>query len=161
MTCCEKNFGTEEQKQSFFKLLDENRDNSSEIMKVLQTTQGIYGFIPKQTIKEIADALKTSEGEIYGIITFYTQFSLVPKAEFNINVCMGTACYVAEADKILDRFSELLKIKVGELSADNKWLITTCRCVGCCGIAPVITINDKVYGKLTKSDVEQILKEYN
>lgn len=157
---CENNFGTEEQKTSFFKLLDDSAGKKDDIMRVLQKTQEIYGFLPKQTIKKISISLGMPEGEIFGIITFYTQFSLIPKAKYNINVCMGTACFVAEADKILDKICKVLKLKVGELAEDNKWLITTCRCIGCCGIAPVMTINEKVYGKLQVATVEEILKEY-
>ena len=129
-------------------------------MVVLQKTQGIFGYIPEQTLKIIAEKLDMPESEIYGIITFYSQFTLTPKAKYNIDVCLGTACFVLGAQEIMDKILAKLNVKVGEMTADGKWIVTSCRCLGCCGLAPAITINGEVYGKLKPEDVDKILDSF-
>ncbi len=160
MKDCKDNLGTAEQKDRFLKLLDENKGDSTELINVLQKTQNIYGFLPEHLIYKIAETLHVAISEVYGVITFYTQFSLTPKAKFTIDICLGTACYVLGSEEVLNRFKERLRLKPGEISADGKWLISTCRCVGCCGLAPVITINGKIYGQVNVQDVDKILAEY-
>lgn len=157
MEAC-KNFGTIEQEKAFFDLLKENLNNKTNAMEVLQKTQGIYGFIPKQTIAEISKYIKVSEVKLYGIISFYSQFTLIPKAKYNIDICLGTACFVAGSETILQKVKSLLNLEVGQITEDNKWLISTCRCIGCCGLAPAISINGKVYGHVTPQIIEQIIK---
>lgn len=98
--------------------------------------------------------------EVYGVVSFYTQFSINPKGEYKINVCMGTACYVKGANEILDKFRTRLSIDVGECTDDRKFSLDACRCIGACGLAPVVTINDEVYGKLQPDDVDDILDKY-
>lgn len=152
--------GTDEQVEGFKKLLDLNIGNKDNIMEVLQKAQGIFGYIPKESVKMISKALKISESEIFGIITFYSQFSLSPKAKYNIDVCLGTACFVLGAQDVLDRILAKLNVKVGEMTSDGKWIVTSCRCLGCCGLAPAITINGEVYGKLKPEDVDKIIDSF-
>lgn len=160
MENCKGNYGTSEQKENFLNLLKTFKGNKNELINVLQKTQDIYGYLPEHLVKEISSALDVPLSEVYGVITFYTQFSLVPRATYTIDLCLGTACFVNGADQILQKLSEKLNLKAGELSADGKWMISTCRCIGCCGLAPVIRINDKVYGKVKPEEIDGILKEY-
>ena len=111
-------------------------------------------------IKQISNALKIAESEIFGIITFYSQFTLTPKAKYNIDVCLGTACFVLGAQEIMDKILAKLNVKVGQMTSDGKWIVTSCRCLGCCGLAPAITINGEVYGKLKPEDVDKILDSF-
>lgn len=160
MENCKGNYGTSEQKENFLNLLKTFKGNKNELINVLQKTQDIYGYLPEHLVKEISSALDVPLSEVYGVITFYTQFSLVPRATYTIDLCLGTACFVNGADQILQKLSEKLNLKAGELSADGKWMISTCRCIGCCGLAPVIRINDRVYGKVKPEEIDGILKEY-
>lgn len=159
MCDCNK-LGTAEQKNEFIKLLKANQGEKTNIMEVLQKTQNIYGFIPENCVKMIAEVLKISQNEIFGIITFYSQFSLTPKAKYNIDVCLGTACFVLGSQEILDRILAKLGVRVGEMTKDGKWIVTSCRCLGCCGLAPAITINGEVYGKLKPEDIDKILDTF-
>ncbi len=152
--------GTDEQVSEFNALLSANQKNKQNIMEVLQKTQGIFGYIPQDSIKLISTALDMPESEIYGIITFYSQFSLTPKAKYNIDVCLGTACFVLGAQDVLNTILKKLNVKVGETTPDGKWIVTSCRCLGCCGLAPAITINGEVYGKVKVEDVEKILNSF-
>lgn len=152
--------GTDEQVKEFESVLDEYKGDRTNIMVVLQKTQGIFGYIPEMSLKIIAESLKMPESEIYGIITFYSQFTLTPKAKYNIDVCLGTACFVLGAQDIMDKILAKLNVKVGEMTKDGKWIVTSCRCLGCCGLAPAITINGEVYGKLKVDDVDRILDSF-
>ena len=158
--CSCNRLGTDEQGESFNSLLSAHQNKNDEIMVVLQKTQDIFGYIPKESVKMISDALKIAESEIYGIITFYSQFSLTPKAKYNIDVCLGTACFVLGANDVLEKILAKLNVKVGQMTPDGKWIVTSCRCLGCCGLAPAITINGEVYGKLKPEDVDKILDSY-
>jgi len=158
--CNCKRLGTDEQVKDFNELLEKNKNNRTNIMEVLQKTQGIFGYIPEDSIKLISNALQMPESEIYGIVTFYSQFSLTPKAKYNIDVCLGTACFVLGAQDVLNKILEKLNVKVGETTPDGKWIVTSCRCLGCCGLAPAITINGEVYGKVKVEDVEKILNSF-
>ena len=159
MCKCER-LGTDEQVEQFNELLTVNKDNRNNIMEVLQKTQGIFGYIPEGTIKLISDSLTMPESDIYGIITFYSQFSLTPKAKYNIDVCLGTACFVLGAQDVLNKILDKLQVKVGETTSDGKWIVTSCRCLGCCGLAPAITINGEVYGKVKVEDVDNIIDSF-
>ena len=129
-------------------------------MPVLQGAQEIYGYLPEEVIRRIAAGLGHPFEEIYGIATFYSQFSLNPKGDVAIAVCLGTACYVKGSQAILDKISERLGIGPGECSDDACFSIEACRCIGACGLAPVMTINDDVYGRLTPDQIDGILDKY-
>ena len=161
MCACSNVLGSPEQEKEFASLLEINMGNSGNVMEVLQKTQGIYGFIPKPAVKRIAEALKVSENKIYGIITFYSQFTLTPKAKYNIDICLGTACFVLGANDVYEHILKRLNLKPGQTSDDGKWIVTSCRCIGCCGIAPAMTINGEVFGKLTVEMVDEILDKYD
>ena len=118
-------------------------------MPTLQEAQGIYGYLPIEVQKMIADGLGVSLSEVFGVATFYSQFSLTPKGKHRISVCLGTACYVKGSDKILEAVEAKLGIKSGECTADGMFSIDSCRCVGACGLAPVVVINDEVHGQMT------------
>ena len=130
------------------------------MMPILQEAQGIYGYLPIEVQKIIADKTGVSLEEIYGIVSFYSQFALNPKGEVAIAVCLGTACYVKGAQDLIDRICENLGIAAGECTDDGKFSVEACRCIGACGLAPVLTVNDEVYGKLVADDIDGILAKY-
>lgn len=136
------------------------KDKEGALVPVLHEAQEVYGYLPIEVQKKIAEGLEISLSEVYGVVTFYTQFSLEPKGKYKVNICMGTACYVKGAGQILDKFKEKLGIDVDECTEDGLFSLEACRCIGACGLAPVITINDDVYGKIGPDDVEGILKKY-
>jgi len=152
--------GTDEQVKKFEELLAQNKNNSGNVMEVLQKTQNIFGYIPEKAVPQIAEAINVAESKLYGVITFYSQFTLTPKAKYNIDVCLGTACFVLGANDILEKIKAKLGVDVGQMTADGKWIITSCRCLGCCGLAPAITINGEVYGKLKVDDIDKIIDEF-
>ena len=158
--CNCKRLGTDEQVSEFNGVLEEYQGKSDCIMIVLQKTQGIFGYIPEESVKLISDKLKMAESEIYGIITFYSQFTLTPKAKYNIDVCLGTACFVLGANDVMEKILNKLGVRVGEMTKDGKWIVTSCRCLGCCGLAPAITINGEVYGKMKVEDVDRIIDSF-
>jgi len=129
-------------------------------MPILQKAQEIFGYLPIELQNHIAEALEIPLTDIYGVATFYSQFSLTPKGEYQVGVCMGTACYVRGAQKILDEFAKILDVKVGETTVDGKFTLEATRCLGACGLAPVIMINDEVYGRLIPDDVPGIIGKY-
>lgn len=130
------------------------------LIPVLHEAQELYGYLPMEVQLQISKGLNIPLAEIYGVVSFYSQFSTEPKGKYRISVCLGTACYVKGAQEILNTFESRLGIEVGECTEDGMFSIEPCRCVGACGLAPVVTINDKVYGKLVPDDVEGILAEY-
>jgi len=158
MCNCER-LGTDEQVSEFNSVLSTYKDKT-DIMVVLQKTQGIFGYIPEKSVKLIAESLNMPESEIYGIISFYSQFTLTPKAKYNIDVCLGTACFVLGANDVLEKILSKLNVKVGQTTPDGKWIVTSCRCLGCCGLAPAITINGEVYGKMKVEDVDRIIDSF-
>ena len=129
-------------------------------MPVLQEAQNIYGYLPIEVQKMIAEGLNIPLEEVYGVVTFYAQFSLNPKGKYNIGVCLGTACYVKGSQEVYDKVSEVLNIKGGEVTDDGKFSLEATRCIGCCGLAPVMTVGDDVYGKLTADMIPDIIKKY-
>lgn len=158
---CECNrLGTDSQVKEFENVLEKYKGRKDNIMVVLQMTQKIFGYIPEKSVPKIAEILKMAESEIYGIISFYSFFTLTPKAKYNIDVCLGTACFVLGANDVLERILGKLKVRVGQMTPDGKWIVTSCRCLGCCGLAPAITINGEVYGKLKPEDVDRILDSF-
>ena len=158
--CSCNRLGTTEQVKAFNAVLAKNKNNKTNIMEVLQKTQGIFGYIPKESVAMISEALDISQSEIFGIITFYSQFTLTPKAKYNIDVCLGTACFVLGAQDVLDKILAKLGVRVGEMTKDGKWIVTSCRCLGCCGLAPAVTINGEVYGKLKPEDVDKLIDSF-
>lgn len=151
---------TEEQREQLQAVFEKYKDVPGKLMPVLQEAQGIYGYLPYEVQQRISDALDVSISDVYGVATFYSQFNLTPKGKHRISVCLGTACYVKGADKILERLEERLGIKNGECTEDRMFSIDSCRCVGACGLAPVMMIDDKVYGKLDADKVDEILDSY-
>ena len=135
-------------------------NDPGELINVLHETQGTFGYLPAEVQEAIAQNLGVSAAHVYGVVTFYSFFTMVPKGEFPISICMGTACYVRGAEKILDEFKKELNIKVGETTGDGKFSINCLRCVGACGLAPVVMIGEKVYGRIAPDGVRAILEEY-
>ncbi|HBP38094.1 MAG TPA: NAD(P)H-dependent oxidoreductase subunit E [Clostridiales bacterium] len=136
------------------------KDGRKALMQVLQESQDVYGYLPLEVQREVAQGLGISVAEVYGVVSFYSFFSLVPKGEYEISVCLGTACYVKGSQAILDKVEEVLGIKDGECTEDQKFSIRACRCIGACGLAPVMMINDDVYGRLTPDQIPAILAKY-
>ena len=141
-------------------IVDEYGTNKSNLIQILNGVQEHYGYIPKDTIIYISKKLNIPTSEIYGVVTFYSRFSLKPKGKYNICVCQGTACHVKGGEKILEKVKSELGIEVGETTLDGKFSLEPTRCLGACGLAPVFTINDKVYGNATVDLVQKVLKEY-
>lgn len=150
--------------EEMFKELDDfigslNSD-PKELIAILHRAQDIFGYLPMVVQTHIARKLNINVSKVYGVVSFYSFFSMKPKGENVIAICLGTACFVRGSGKILERVEELLGIKNGETTPDGKFTITTLRCVGACGLAPVMQINDKTYGNITPEDVESILANY-
>ncbi len=152
--------GTAEQKEKLLAVIEESRNTPGCLMHVLQEAQGIYGYLPEGVQKTVADGLGIPLSEVYGVATFYAQFSLTPKGKYRVSLCLGTACYVKGADKILEALENQLGIKCGECTEDGLFSLDSCRGVGACGLAPVMMINDDVYGKLTTDMIAGILAKY-
>ena len=152
--------GTPEQKAKLDAVIAECKSDKSQLMHVMQEAQGIYGYLPREVQVMIAEGMDVPLEKVYGVATFYAQFALNPKGKYRISVCLGTACYVKGAGDIFDKFAEKLGIGNGECTADAKFSLEACRCIGACGLAPVLTVNDEVYGRLTADDVDDILAKY-
>ena len=129
------------------------------IIQMLNEIQEHYGYVPMDVQKQLSEYLKIPMAEIYGVVTFYSRFSLKPKGKYNVSVCLGTACFVKGSQKIMDRLQEKLGIKPGETTKDGLFSIEETRCVGACGLAPVFTINGEVYGKATVQKLDQVIDE--
>lgn len=152
--------GTKEQEEQLMEVIAAHKDQKGATIPVLHEAQEIYGYLPIEVQTMIAEGLNVPLAEVYGIVTFYTQFSLNPKGEYPIGVCLGTACYVKGSGDILEKIKEILGIDVGECTADGKFSLDATRCIGACGLAPVMTIGDDVHGRLTVDQIEGILKQY-
>ena len=138
-------------------ILEKYEKDKSNLIQILNQVQEKYGYISQQAQKEISEYLDISMAEVYGVITFYSRFTLKPKGKYNIAVCLGTACFVKGSEKVLDKVKEILKIDVGQTTEDGLFSIEATRCVGACGLAPVFTVNDEVYGKATPEMVESVI----
>jgi NADP-reducing hydrogenase subunit HndA len=136
-------------------------NEKGELINVLHKAQGIFGYLPAEVQEVIAKELNVSVAHVYGVVTFYSFFTMIPKGEHPISVCLGTACYVRGAEKVLDEFRKELKIAVGETTADGKFSLSCLRCVGACGLAPVVLVGEKVYGRVAPDGVKDIISEYN
>ena len=152
--------GTAEQKAELLKVIAEKKGDKGALMPVLQKAQEIYGYLPIEVQTIISDEMNIPLEKIYGVVTFYAQFSLFPKGEYQISVCLGTACYVKGSGDIFDKLKEKLGIGDGECTPDGKFSLESCRCIGACGLAPVLTVNGEVYGRLTVDDVDGIIEKY-
>jgi NADH:ubiquinone oxidoreductase subunit E len=140
--------------------IDSVKDVDGSLMQVLHTAQDIFGYLPIEVQKFISSELDVPLAEVYGVATFYTQFAIEPKGKHKIGVCLGTACYVKSSQLIMDKLSKELKIKVGETTPDNLFTLEATRCLGCCGLAPVMMIDQDVYGKLEPKKIPEILEKY-
>jgi len=135
-------------------------NKEGELINILHKTQGVFGYLPAEVQSVIAHELNLSEAKVYGVVTFYAFFTMKPKGKHKISVCMGTACYVRGAEKVVDEIKKELKIKVGDITPDGKFSLDCLRCVGACGLAPVMMVGEKVYGRVEVPQVKEILAEY-
>lgn len=135
-------------------------NEAGELINVLHKAQSIFGYLPAEVQEVVAQELKLPLAKVYGVVTFYSFFTMIPKGRHPISVCTGTACYVRGAEKVLDEFKRRLKIEVGETSNDGKYSLSCLRCVGACGLAPVVMVGDKVYGRVSSDGVADIIAEY-
>ena len=152
--------GTAQQMNELLDVIGKYPKKRSTVMPVLQEAQRIYGYLPFEVQKVIAEELGLPVGTVYGISTFYSQFSLAPKGRHVVSVCMGTACYVKNAGHVLDRIVSILGITHGQCTEDGMFSIDECRCIGACGLAPVMMVGQDVYGRITPDDVDEILEKY-
>ena len=153
--------GTNEQEKALREVIAKHRSERGCLMPILHEAQEIYGYLPAEVQTIIAEELNIPLSEVYGVATFYTQFSLQPKGKHRISVCLGTACYVKGSGNVIDKFSRILGIEPGHTTADGRFTLEATRCIGCCGLAPVLTVNGEVYGKVTEDSVDEILAKYN
>ena len=152
--------GTKEQEAQLRSVIAELKDERGALMPILQKAQDIYGYLPIEVQTMIADECGIPLEKVYGVATFYSQFSLYPKGKYKISVCLGTACYVKGSGDIYEKLQELLGIEGGQCTPDGKFSLDACRCIGACGLAPVLTINDDVYGRLTAAEMADVLAKY-
>lgn len=149
--------------ENFVKLeqvIQKNKGTKGALIPVLHGAQEIFGYLSMEVQKKISEALNVPVAEIYGVVTFYSQFTLKPRGKYTIRVCLGTACYVKGSKSIIDKISRELNIEVGNTTNDGKYTFETTRCIGACGLGPVLTVNGDVYGKLVEADIPEILKKY-
>lgn len=151
---------TESQHQELQECLERLQGQRGSGMQALQEAERIYGYLPIEILQRISSTLDIPLEELYSTATFYAQFSFVPKGKYTISVCMGTACYVKGAGDIMDSIETQLKIKPGETTTDRKFTLESCRCIGACGLAPVLKVNEEVYGRLTKKKSEKVIATY-
>ena len=152
--------GTAQQEKQLMSVIAEYKEQAGALIPVLHKAQEIYGYLPIEVQTMIADGLNVPLAEVYGVVTFYTQFSLNPKGEYKIGVCLGTACYVKGSGDILEKIKEIIGIDVDGCTSDGKFSLEATRCIGACGLAPVFTVNEDVYGRITPDDVAGILAKY-
>ena len=152
--------GTKEQEAKLLEVIKEHKGQKGALMPIMQAAQDIYGYLPYQVQKIISDETGIPIEKIYGVATFYAQFSMQPKGKYVVSVCLGTACYVKGSGNVLDEVEKVLGIKDGECTPDGKFSIETCRCVGACGLAPVMIVDGDVYGKMKPDMVADILAKY-
>lgn len=146
--------------ENLIKIAKKYEGKSDDIIEALHEVQNLYGYISSDAQKCLSKYLNVPMSEIYGIITFYSRFTLKPKGKYNIQVCLGTACYVKGSKKILEAFEKELNIKSGDITSDGMFSLEEVRCIGACGLAPAIVINEEVYGKITEDNVHQIIEKY-
>ena len=152
--------GTQKQKEELDAVIEELRGEEGALMPIMQRAQDIYGYLPLEVQRYIALGLDIPVSEVYGVATFYSQFLLNPKGEHPVSVCLGTACYVKGSGKLMERLETLLGVKNGEITADCRFSLDATRCIGACGLAPVLTIGEDVYGRLEPAELNGILAKY-
>ena len=152
--------GTKEQEKELRQVIAEMKDEKGALMPIMQKAQEIYGYLPYEVQKIISDDMQVPMEKIYGVATFYSMFNLEPKGRNQISVCLGTACYVKGSGLIYEKLKQKLGIDSGQCTEDGKYSLDACRCVGACGLAPVMIVNGDVYGKVTVDDIEGILERY-
>ncbi|MCT4636461.1 MAG: NAD(P)H-dependent oxidoreductase subunit E [Bacteroidales bacterium] len=135
-------------------------NDPGELINVLHKAQSIFGYLPAEVQEVVAEELNIPVAKVYGVVTFYSFFTMKPKGRYPISICTGTACYVRGAEKVLDEFKRILKLEVGETSEDGKFSISCLRCVGACGLAPVVMVGEKTYGRVSPDEVRKIIEEY-
>ena len=153
--------GTAEQEKELRKKLAEIKKLPGALMPALQTAQGVYGYLPVEVQAIVAEELEVPLEKVFGVSTFYSQFTLNPRGKYQISVCLGTACYVKGSGDIINEVKNILKIDNDECTPDRKFSLLETRCIGCCGLAPVLSVNDEVYGRITTKDVAGIIAKYN
>ena len=158
--CCNCACGNNKRDKFFDELFSKYTNEKDNLIQILNEVQEHFGYIPKTAQMEISKYLDMPLAEIYGVITFYARFTLEPKGKYNIAVCLGTACFVKGSEAVLEKAKEILKIDVGQTTEDGKFSIEATRCIGACGLAPVFTVNEEVYGKATPELMEKVIKEY-
>jgi NADH-quinone oxidoreductase subunit E/NADP-reducing hydrogenase subunit HndA len=150
----------QDQVQQIHAICDSFGNREGELINVLHKAQETFGYLPAEVQEVIAEKMEIAAARVYGVVTFYSFFTMIPKGEFPISICTGTACYVRGAETVLGEFKKQLGIEVGETSADGKFSLSCLRCVGACGLAPVVLVGDKTYGRVAPDDVEEIINEY-
>lgn len=153
---CDECIKEDEFLKELFSIYKPEKDN---LIQMLNEIQEHYGYVPMYVQKELSEFLSIPMAEIYGVVTFYSRFSLEPQGKYKISVCLGTACFVKGSQKIMDRLTEKLKIEAGQTTKDGLFTIDQTRCVGACGLAPVFTVNNEVYGKATVQKLDEVLDE--
>ena len=152
--------GTKEQEKELKNFISEHKNDQGPLIMIMQEAQKIYGYLPAEVQEMISKGLNIPMEKVYEVATFYAQFNLVPRGKYHISVCLGTACYVKGSQKVLEAIEQNLKIASGECTSDRKFSLDSCRCLGACGLAPVMKVNDEVFGKLTPDKVPQILANF-
>lgn len=156
---CNENGADREKYAELDQFIDSLPTTKGELIRVLHRAQGIFGYLPKEVQVHVAKRLDVPVSKVYGVVSFYSFFTMKPKGKYDVSVCLGTACYVRGADKILEALTKKIGINVGDTTEDAKFSLRTLRCVGACGLAPVVMINNKVYGRVTPDMVESIIAE--
>jgi len=159
-TCNCGNETNEEKYARIADVIDEYKDREGCLIQILHMAQGIYGYLPLELQQFIAEKLNKPLSEVSGVVTFYSFFSTKPRGQNTIRVCLGTACYVRGGKKIIEKLREILEVEVGETTGDGKFSLEVMRCIGACGLAPAITINDKVYKQVNPDKLRNILEQY-
>ncbi len=142
------------------RIIETYRGLEGALIPTLHEAQDLFGYLPIEVQKAVGDGLGIPLAEVYGVVSFYSQFTTKPKGKYRISVCLGTACYVKGAQEVLDTFRSLLGIEIGECTDDRMFSLEPCRCIGACGLAPVVTVNDDVFGKVATNEVEEIIEKY-
>lgn len=160
----EKNCSCSEQEQPQYQELDKFIEDLPEkkghLVTVLHKAQSLFGYLPREVQQFVASRMGESLATVYGVVSFYTFFTMVPRGKYPISVCMGTACFVKDAEAVVDMFKKELNIEIGEVSSDGLFSIDTVRCVGACGLAPIILVGEKVFGNVVPSQVPEIIAEF-
>ena len=155
-----KNVLTEGKYRELEEFINNLPDKQGALIEVLHKAQGIFGYLPKEVQIFVGQKLDVPASKVFGVVSFYSYFTTEPRGEYVVNICMGTACFVRGAASVLEEFEKQIGVKVGETTQDGKYTIEVLRCVGACGLAPVVMVNEKVYGHVTAQDVKSILEEY-